>query len=148
MTLLLPFLLPKGVVGETVGQYVAFHRFSVNGAANGGLIGPVEHAARFVQLHLNAGVVDGRRLLSGEATQAMQRITASGSRLDVGLGWFRERSDRAPGPRYLEHLGGGAGFWNDMRIYPDRQLGVVVMGNATSYDHRRVLAGVQQFGPA
>ena len=144
LTLLLPFLLPRGIVGETVGRYVAFRRFNVDGAAYGGLIGPVDDAARFVRLHLNAGVVDGQRLLSAEAIGAMQRITATGPKLDVGLGWFREHSDRTPGPRYLEHLGGGAGFWNDMRIYPDQHLGVVIMGNATSYDHRRILAAAQR----
>jgi CubicO group peptidase (beta-lactamase class C family) len=146
LTLLLPFLLPKRIVGGTVGRYVAFRRFNVDGAAYGGLIGPVDDAARFVCLHLNAGLVDGRRLLSAEAIEAMQRTTATGPKLQVGLGWFRERSDRRPGPGYLEHLGGGAGFWNDMRIYPDQRVGAVVMGNATSYDHRRVLAAVMGGG--
>lgn len=28
-----------------------------------------------------------------------------------------------------------------MRVYPDRELGMVTMGNATAYDHQR-LAGV------
>ena len=32
----------------------------------------------------------------------MQRITATGPKLDVALGWFREHSDRTPGPRYLD----------------------------------------------
>lgn len=131
-------------MGETVGRYVAFRRFNVDGAAYGGLIGPVDDAARFVRLHLTGGVVDGQRLQSAEAIGAMQRITATGPKLDVGLGWFREHSDRMPGPRYLEHLGGGAGFWNALRIYPDERLGVVTMGNATSYDHRRLLAAVQR----
>ncbi len=27
-----------------------------------------------------------------------------------------------------------------MRIYPERKLGVIVMGNATSYDHQQVAA--------
>jgi CubicO group peptidase (beta-lactamase class C family) len=144
LSLLLPFLLPKGIVGQTVGRYVAFSRFNVDGAAYGGLLGPVDDAARFVCLHLNAGLVDGTRLLSAEAVTAMQRITATGPKLHVGLGWFRERSDHTPGPRYVEHLGGGAGFWNDMRIYPDERLGVVSMGNATSYDHRRLLAAAQR----
>jgi CubicO group peptidase (beta-lactamase class C family) len=142
VTVLLPFLLPKGIMGEPVGRYIAFRRFNVDGAAYGGLLGPVDDAARFVCLHLNAGLADGRRLLSAEAISAMQRISATGPKLEVGLGWFRERSDRRFAPRYLEHLGGGAGFWNDMRIYPDQGLGAVVMGNATRYDHRRVLAAV------
>jgi CubicO group peptidase (beta-lactamase class C family) len=92
LSLVLPFLLPKGIVGQRAGPYIAFGRFNVDAAANGELIGPVEDAARFVRLHLNAGAVDGRQLLSPEAIGAMQRITATGCKLDVGLGWFRERA--------------------------------------------------------
>ena len=32
------------------------------------------------------------------------------------------------------YLGGGAGFFNVMRLYPSLGIGVVVMGNATTYD--------------
>jgi CubicO group peptidase (beta-lactamase class C family) len=149
MTLLLPFLIPKGILGSAVSQYVAFRRFNVDGAAYGGLIGPVDDAARFVRLHLNDGLIDGTRLLSAETIRAMQRITATGPKLEVGLGWFRECSDRTSGPRYLEHLGGGAGFWSDMRIYPDESLGIVIMGNVTSYNYRRIVNAAQRlFGNA
>jgi CubicO group peptidase (beta-lactamase class C family) len=144
MTLLLPFVIPKGILGQAIGRYIAFRRFNVDGAAYGGLIGPVEDAARFACLHLNNGLLDGTRVLSTDAIGAMQRITATGPKLEVGLGWFRERSDRAPGPRYLEHLGGGAGFWSDVRIYPNESRGVVVMGNSTSYDHRQLVSAVRQ----
>lgn len=68
----------------------------------------------------------------------MQRTTARGRKLDVGLGWFRRHRD--PGGAYWEHLGGGGGFFNTMRIYPEEKLGLVAMGNATSWDHLR-LAG-------
>jgi hypothetical protein len=82
--LLLPFLLPKSIMGgEPVGRYIAFRRFNVDGAAYGGLLGPVDDAARFVCLHVNAGLTDGTRLLSAEAISAMQRITATGRKLDV-----------------------------------------------------------------
>jgi hypothetical protein len=46
------------------------------------------------------------------------------------------------GERYWEHLGGGAGFWTMMRVYPERELGLVTMGNATTYDHHRLAAAV------
>jgi hypothetical protein len=39
-------------------------------------------------------------------------------------------------------LGGGAGFWNVMRIYPEASLGVVMMGNTTSYDHESILDAI------
>ena len=40
----------------------------------------------------------------------------------------------------MQHLGGGAGFFNVMRIYPTRGVGIVVMGNATKYDIDAVVA--------
>lgn len=81
-------------------------------------------------------------ILSDGACREMQKITTRGRRLEVGLGWFR-RGTR-PRSDFVEPLGGGAGFWNCMRIYPARGLGVVVMGNATSYDHSSIVgAGVE-----
>jgi CubicO group peptidase (beta-lactamase class C family) len=140
MALLLPFMrIPKGVTDGKIGGYVAFNRFYLDGSSYGGLIGPVKDAARLVQAHLNPGLVDGVQVLSPDSTAAMQRISARGSELDVGLGWFRRHSEGAENSSYLEHLGGGAGFFNDMRIYPEQSLGVVVMGNSTKYDIERVI---------
>ena len=34
-------------------------------------------------------------------------------------------------------MNGGA-FFNMMRIYPDNQLGVVIMGNASNYDRESI----------
>ena len=48
------------------------------------------------------------------------------------------------GQRYWEHLGGGAGFFNTMRIYPDLGLGLVAMGNCTSWNHRQLADAVTQ----
>jgi hypothetical protein len=36
------------------------------------------------------------------------------------------------GPSYVEHFGAGAGFWNVMRIYPEKDLGIIAMSNSTS----------------
>jgi hypothetical protein len=70
----------------------------------------------------------------------MQTITARGRKLDVALGLVRRHSDHKSHDEYLKHLGGGGGFFNMMPIYPERNLGVIVMGNATSYDHQKVAA--------
>jgi CubicO group peptidase (beta-lactamase class C family) len=134
--------LPKGVVGHRKGRYVAFNPFYVRGPAYGGLVGGVDEAARFVRLHLNGGEVDGTRLLSTESVAEMQRIIPRGGRRDFGLGWFTSRGTRGRRPDSVEHLGGGAGFWNVMRIYPEESLGVVVMGNSTSYDHESILGAI------
>lgn len=137
MTPLLRLLLPKGIVGDREGRFVSFHRFNVDGASYGGLLGPVHDAARFMAIHLNGGELEGVRLLSPDSVRAMQTLQVEGRKLDVGYGWFRRKADRAAA-EFWEHLGGGAGFWSMMRIYPKEGLGVLTMGNATSYDHNAV----------
>jgi hypothetical protein len=64
----------------------------------------------------------------------MREIVAPGRRFDLGLGWFRPANHRADDPPFVEHLGGGAGFFNVIRTYPTRKVGIAVMGNATKYD--------------
>jgi CubicO group peptidase (beta-lactamase class C family) len=130
-------MLPKGIVGPNVGRFVSFERFIVDGPPYGGLVGTIEDAGRFLALHVSGG---DDAILSSAGVTAMQQITASGRKLDVGLGWFRYRRRRRDGPRFLEHTGGGGAFFNMMRIYPDDRLGVVVMGNVSSYDREPLAA--------
>ncbi len=106
------------------------------------MVGGVDEAARFVQLHLNGGQANGARLLSAESVAEMRRVTPRGGKRDFGLGWFRPREGGGRLPAFVEHLGGGAGFWNVMRIYPEESLGIVLMGNTTSYDHEPVCDAV------
>lgn len=130
----LRLLLPRWVIGQPAGRWVSLRRFLVDGAAYGGLVGPVEDAARFLRMHLRDGELDGVRILGPDAAASMRRIAVRGRRYDLGLGWFRPANQRQADPPFVEHLGGGAGFFNVMRIYPSRGVGVVAMGNATRYD--------------
>lgn len=138
MTPLFRLLLPTGITAGRQGRFLAFNRFCVDGPAYGGLIGSARDAARFMTIHLNEGRGHDVQVLSPESVRAMQTIQVTGRKLDVGLGWFRRHSDRPSEERHLEHLGGGGGFFNMMRIYPDRRTGITVMGNATSYDHQAI----------
>jgi CubicO group peptidase (beta-lactamase class C family) len=131
-------VLPKGVVGESHGRWMTFNRFGVSGAAYGGLVGSVEDAARFLAMHTADGVLEGIRILSPGSARSMRELSARGRRLDVGLGWFRRRQARPAAEPHVEHLGGGAGFWNVMRFFPRLRAGVVVMGNATTFDHEEI----------
>jgi CubicO group peptidase (beta-lactamase class C family) len=141
---LLRILLPPRILAAPAGRFVAFHRFYVHGAAYGGLIGPVDEAARFLHAHLAAGQGRDNPLLTPSSATQMQRLAQRGQGRDFGLGWFRPHAGAPGAPPFVEHLGGGAGFWTDMRLFPTLGLGLVVMGNATSYDHaaiaRHVLA--------
>jgi len=136
-TPLLRLMTPAGIFDHHAGRFWALSRFCVQGAPYGGLIGTVTDAARFLGLHLDPAAHPG--VLSEQSVLAMQQTTARGRKLDVGLGWFRRHSDPSNSGHYWEHLGGGGGFLNTMRIYPELKLGVVAMGNATNWDHLRLL---------
>jgi CubicO group peptidase (beta-lactamase class C family) len=126
-------LLPRWVIGGPAGRWVTLRPFEVDGPAYGGLVGPVQELARFLQMHLRDGELGGTRILSPQATAAMRQITVQGRRYDLGLGWFRPASQRNADPPFVEHLGGGAGFFNLIRIYPTRRVGIAIMANATKY---------------
>jgi CubicO group peptidase (beta-lactamase class C family) len=132
-------VLPAGVTGARHGGYLALNRFYVDGPAYGGLVGDIADAARFLRLHLGDGELDGHRVLSSATARAMRELDHTGKPFDHGIGWFRRPTT---GTRdWVEHVGAGAGFWNVMRLYPTRGLGVVVMTNSTSsYDFEPLFA--------
>lgn len=136
LTPIMARLLPAGIVGARSGKFVALNPFELDGAAYGGLIGPVTDAARLVALHCNGGTVDGTTLLSSDSIAAMAAITTRGKPYDLGLGWFRPNGE--PGPA-VEHFGGGMGFWNVLRVEPHKRRGVAVMSNIT---HHWAIAGL------
>lgn len=78
------------------------------------------------------GARTGRWLPAPSAAE-MRHVTVTGKRYDLGLGWFRPASQRYADPPFGEHLGGGAGFFNLIRIYPAQAVGIAIMGNATNY---------------
>jgi CubicO group peptidase (beta-lactamase class C family) len=126
-------VLPPGTVGERCGRYATLNAFEMDAPACSGLIGPVDDAAKFLSLHLAGRGAGDRRLLSAQSVDAMQDINMPGRPFDLGLGWFRRHGAGRTDPDYVEHLGGGGGFWNVLRVYPQLELGVAVMGNTTHH---------------
>ena len=67
---LLPFmrlLVPRWAFGPTVGKWGFFTPFYLDGAAYGGLVGPVGDAALLTAAHLGGGALGERRILSARA---------------------------------------------------------------------------------
>ncbi len=139
LTPLLRAMLPAGIVAGRQGPYVAYHPFYVIGAPYGGLVGGVTDAARLAQLHLGDGAINGARLLSAGAAVQMRRTTPRGGGIDIGLGWYRPHDG---GTAYVEHRGGGSGFSTVMRIYPAKDLGVVLMANTTRFHHDEIIDSI------
>ncbi len=111
-----------------------------------GLIGPPTDLARFVMAYLNGGELDGQRILSEESVVMMTNEshivpgnTPEAATFDEsyhGLGWIVVPTENS---FYLTHSGGGPGFSTNMQLYPDRDLGLVIMANGTYLDRDRIL---------
>ena len=117
--LLAGVMLPEGQLGPPVRGLLPLEPYRISGAAYGGLLGTVDDAARFAGMHLG-----GNELLSAEAVAAMQPSAGA----SFGLGW----QAGPPGTRrYHHHMGGGAGQFAQMRVYPDDGIAVVAMASAS-----------------
>jgi CubicO group peptidase (beta-lactamase class C family) len=123
-------LLPEGLLGARTGRFVGLEPFELDGAAYGGLIGPVTEAAQMIALHCNGGTVNGTRVLTRQSIDAMTAVTTPGKPYDLGLGWFRPHDDHSP---QVEHFGGGIGYWNLLRMNPRTAHGAAVMSNTTRH---------------
>jgi len=71
-------------------------------------------------------------VLHPATARSMRDIRTPGRPFDLGLGWFRRPVHRDFRPEYVEHWGSGGGFFNAMRLYPELDLGIVVMSNGTA----------------
>ena len=121
------------------GPYRALNPFYVDGPAYGGLVGDVLDASRFLRMHLCDGELDGHRILAPQTARRMRTIDQVGKPFDHGTGWFVRPTSTQQ--QWVEHFGTGVGFWNVMRLYPDRGIGVVVMSNSTTtYDFEPLFA--------
>src|SRR5207248_11236355 len=104
--------------------------------------GPVCELSNFLKAYLGGGTFQGRRLLESSSIAEMlipQRndrgeefsTGGHGTPQNIGLGWHLDGSEEM---RSCYHLGGGAGYRSELRIYPSLRYGIGVMGNETSYD--------------
>jgi CubicO group peptidase (beta-lactamase class C family) len=146
-TAALPFLVTNwsSYVRETTDGRMWLNRFYANSAPPTGLIGPATDAARFMAAMLNAGELEGQRILSSESVRMMihdSHLPGRGGEADTypgmwyGLGWhIVPEGERLR----IQHRGGGPGFGSEMRLYPDEGLGMVVIANDTSYDRDAIL---------
>ncbi len=117
-----------------------------------GPTGPISTAidfSRFIMAILNEGELDGQRILSEESVAQMinESHVLPGSSPEAGsyksygqmvhgLGWYVVKS---PDLVFIAHSGGGPGFTSDMRLYPDRELGMVIIANGTYMPKHEIL---------
>jgi CubicO group peptidase (beta-lactamase class C family) len=110
-----------------------YNKGDANMQAAGGLVSTVADMAKWVEAHINGGVVDGRRVFSASAIaethrrQATFRRETGGMVLNgYGLGW---NIATLGADTILTHGGGFLGFSTHMSFMPQTRIGVVVMAN-------------------
>lgn len=136
------FLVDRHMFGATRNGYTAFHHLLIDGAPYGGLLGPVSELGNFLQAYLGGGTFQGHRLLEPSSIAEMltpqrnnrcEELSTSGRDMSqrIGLGWHLAGNEER---RFCYHIGGGAGYRSELRIYPSLGYGIGVMGNETSYE--------------
>lgn len=131
------FIIDGRFFGPSAGGFLALRPFRIDGAPYGGLVGTVPDLARFLAAHLGGGRLEGARILTEASTAAMRTAQRDprGRALPMGLGWHLGEIDGEP---YAYHLGGGAGFKSELRLYPGLGYAVAVVANETSFDTEQV----------
>ncbi len=101
---------------------------------SGGLLSTTGDMARFYQMYLNGGEIDGRRILSREAVQTVTTPQMAGGKpITYALGWQTVPPPATGGARVLSGYGHGGAFATDGFIDPSRGLVTVLMIQRTQF---------------
>ncbi len=94
---------------------------------SGGVWSTANEMARYLRFHINAGTLDGTRLLRQDLAETMY-TPPNQPALYAGyaLGIARDENQNT---RHFQHGGGGFGFNSNMEWYPELKLGAVVLTN-------------------
>jgi D-alanyl-D-alanine carboxypeptidase len=150
--MMLPLLLDKdqidSVIREKVDGVTWFNRVYMDQKGPTGPISTATDMVRFVMAFLNEGELDGQRILSEESVAIMtnESHVLPGNTPEAanykdydqmyhGLGWYVVKNHDF----FIAHSGGGPGFAADMRLYPDRELGMVIIANGTYLPEKEIL---------
>jgi CubicO group peptidase (beta-lactamase class C family) len=128
------FLIAPEFIGQYVGDWLCINSHYLNGAAFGGLVGNTAGVGALLQDQLRPHSV-----LFDDDTKALfytQQSTTRGVPAPMTLGWHVGVLHGIP---FYFKEGGGGGFHCEMRLYPDWNIGSVMMANATGFDVKRVM---------
>jgi CubicO group peptidase (beta-lactamase class C family) len=120
------FMMDRRMLGDTVQGRFSLLPVYMNGPAYGGLICTATGFARFLQDLLRAKP----RLFSATTKDLLltKQLTNGGHDTGMTLGF---RTGRLGNDTYYGKPGGGPGFRSNVRIYPNRGIGIAWLANET-----------------
>jgi CubicO group peptidase (beta-lactamase class C family) len=140
MNFLLNFLMDKSkYVNRKEGKWNSFKDIYLNGPAHGGLIGTPNSFMIYLQDFLK----DSSVLISDKYKNLMltENKTNSGKATGMCLSWFIGDLN---GKIYFCHAGGGAGYYCEIRLYPQEGIGSLVMLNRSGMKDERILDQIDE----
>jgi len=102
------------------------------GLASGGMYSTVRDIARLMQLHMNRGGLDGRRILDESLIDTIHKpvgVIRENPTVYYGMGIHIDKRAPERTEQILWHEGWGFGFTTMLHWYPERRIGVVVLTN-------------------
>ncbi len=139
--------LTYGILGDrdkfmrsSIGKWIPFNNFYLNGNAYGGLIGTARGLT-----------VWGQHLLSRDSTLLSSRMKElyftpvrlnNGKKTNQCLSWFERETNYT---RYYAHPGGAPGYASEIRLYPEHNIGSVYLMNRTfKINHTKLLSDLNK----
>ncbi|MBN2611079.1 MAG: beta-lactamase family protein [Bacteroidales bacterium] len=128
------FINKSKFMGKPEGKWKPFRYYYVNGASYGGLIGTPDALVAYLREFLQP---EGE-LISGLSKEKLftENITVSGKHTGMCMAWFKGRLGNED---YYTHAGGGGGFYCEIRLYPGKNIGSVIMFNRSGMKDERFL---------
>ncbi len=96
---------------------------------SGGLFSTAADMARFYQMVLNGGELDGKRIVSAKGVAEMTKAhTVAGKTIQYGLGWFNNAAEKKTTPHMSDKsFGHGGAFGTHGWVDPEKKMVVVFM---------------------
>jgi CubicO group peptidase (beta-lactamase class C family) len=132
---ILGFIIDRGkFMDKPKGRWRSFRDMYVNGTSYGGLIGTPAAFVKYIRELLQPGST----LLSDDKKQMIftENHTKGGKPTGMCLSWF---TGTLNGVMYYTHAGGGGGYYCEIRLYPSKNIGSVIMFNRTGMSDERFL---------
>ncbi len=123
-------LVGTGLTAGRAGPWTVLHDHCVNGDAYGGLICNAAGLLRYA----SSLMVPGRLL--GGAALGLLLDSGVGPGPSRSLGWF---NGQLHGARWCAHAGGGAGYYGELRMYPDLGCASALLLNRPGLRDARLL---------
>ena len=131
---LLSFLIDRNkFMYSSENGWSPFRNFYVNGTSYGGLIGSIVGLTKYAQVLMRKDSV----LLDETHKEILFKENMVGKKpTGMSHAWFK---GTLKGHVYAAHAGGGGGYYSELRIYPDLEVGSVIMFNRSGLTDERFL---------